>query len=199
MTKKTDGPSALAQAVAALENELLQFDRLADQALRHPLNSEKHIQSTASSLQQIGALEPRLEACMHDLMQALSELGARQQGRLLAAQQRAQELAQRHGEYVALMERMAALGKSAQALQEDLERASGETSGTEEVLRDVVERLARLVAQTEELEGGAREQDFTDILRHASSLRQQLQAAHAKMAKRLAQLSPSAASPIGEA
>jgi hypothetical protein len=48
---KKDQLSPLAAAVEALENELLQFDRLAEQAMRHPLNSEKHLQSTASSLQ----------------------------------------------------------------------------------------------------------------------------------------------------
>jgi hypothetical protein len=82
------------------------------------------------------------------------------------------------------MQRMAALGTQAQALQGTLEKAT--TDGAQaETLVDVVTSLASMVGEAEALEAAAREQDFIDVVRNATSLRQQLSSAHSKMQKRI--------------
>ena len=181
---KKQEPSELVAAVEALEHELLQLDRHTEQALRHPLNSEKHLQQVASSLGAIGAMEGRLGECMGQLMTALQGLAARQQQKLAVATKRADELKARHGVFQALMERYTGLGTSAAALQELATTASAGTAPAE-ALPELIEKLAGLVTEAEALKAAAGDDDFVDLVRHAGSLRQQLSAAHLALTRRI--------------
>ncbi len=190
MTKKED-QSALAAAVDALEYELLQLSRHTEQALKVPLNSEKHLQQVASSLGAIGAMEGALNSSMGRLMQALTELGQRQQQQMDLASARADELRERHLVFQELMKSYAALGASAQELLGLLGSFSTTTSdhdnvgGVAEALTGITHKMAGLVAEAEGLESAAAEKDFVDLVKHARSLRQQLAAAHISMLRRL--------------
>ncbi|MDP2342342.1 MAG: hypothetical protein Q8O67_15410 [Deltaproteobacteria bacterium] len=184
---KKEQPSDLVAAVEALEHELLQLDRHAEQALRQPLNSEKHLQQVASSLGAIGAMEGRLGECMGQLMTALQGLAARQQEKLNVASARADELKARHQIFQALMQRYTGLGTSANELQALATAAS--SSSPAEALPSLIEKLAALVAESEALEAQATADDFVDLVRHARSLRQQLSAAHLALTRKIEKLS----------
>lgn len=180
--KNKDEPSNLVAAVNALELELLNLERLTEAALRHPLNSEKHIQQTASSLQGIGAMEERLKSAMGQLMTALNELGQKQQQHVVSASARADELKARHDVFVSLMLRFTALGQSAAEIQAALENAGDDSAS---VLVDVMGKLGALANDAVDLEKAAEDADFIDVTRNARSLRQQLQSAVASMGKRV--------------
>jgi ABC-type transporter Mla subunit MlaD len=190
-TSKKDERSSLAQAVDALEDELRELDRHTDAALKHELNSEKHLQQVASSMGAIGARESRLRGAMERLMGALNELGTRQQRQMDVASQRANELQARHEVFQALMQRYASLGAAAQELQAHLVKlaevpADGEAPA--EALPAILEKLAGLVAEAEGLESQSEKDNFIDLVRYARSLRQQLASAHTTMTRRLEKL-----------
>lgn len=189
MTKKDDR-SPLAAAVDALEFELLQLSRHTEQALKVPLNSEKHLQQVASSLGAIGAMEGSLNSSMGRLMSALTELGQRQQSQMDQASARADELKQRHLVFQELMKSYAALGASAQDLLGLLGSFGNVTdqdapASVADALTGITDKLAGLVAEAEGLEAQAAEKDFLDLVKHARSLRQQLASAHITMMRRL--------------
>lgn len=194
MTKSSskDQPSKLAQAVEALEDELRELDRHTADALRHELNSEKHLQQVASSLSAIGGMEGKLREAMERLMGALNDLGSRQQQQMDVASKRANELQARHDVFQALMRRYASLGTAATDLQALLQQlaseappADGEGPKPAEQLPAILEKLASLVAEAEALESQAESDNFTDLVRYARSLRQQLASAHSTMTRRL--------------
>jgi hypothetical protein len=182
MSKRKEASSKLQEAVAAVESEFLELERLTADALRHPLNSEKHIQQTASSLQGISGMEVRLRTAMAALAAALDELGAKQGQRIAEAAKRAEELRARHEVFLALMSRFRALGTSAVELQTSLAQSNDPTR----VDARVVDEVANLAREAESLEKSAEADDFTDVARHASSLRQQLASLHVKLVRKLA-------------
>ncbi len=194
---KTKEPSKLAQAVEALEDELRQLDRHTEAALKHELNSEKHLQQVASSLQAIGAMDSRLREAMNALMGALSELGQRQQTQMDVASARANALQARHELFQGLMTRYGALGVAAQELQAHLAQLT-DADSPEAALPTIIEKLASLVGEAEGLESSAEEQNFIDLVRHARSLRQQLASAHVTMMRRLEKRPPSTSAPVQE-
>lgn len=188
MSKKDEPGSALARAVEGLEDELRELDRHTADALKHELNSEKHLQQVAGSLAAIGAMEGRLREAMNRLMGALNDLGARQQKQMDVASQRANELQARHEVFQGLMQRYAALGTAAQELQQHLQKLSevpAEGEAPADAIPTVIEKLASLVAEAEGLESAAETAGFTDLVRYARSLRQQLASAHVTMTRRL--------------
>jgi ABC-type transporter Mla subunit MlaD len=187
-TSKKDERSSLAQAVESLEDELRELDRHTEAALKHELNSEKHLQQVASSLSSIGAMESRLREAMERLMGALNELGTRQQKQMDVASQRANELQARHEVFQALMQRYASLGAAAQELQTHLVQLAevpAEGEAPADALPTILDKLASLVAEAEGLESQAEKDDFIDLVRYARSLRQQLASAHSTMTRRL--------------
>src|SRR5688572_5099002 len=162
-TSKKDERSSLAQAVEALEDELRELDRHTEAALKHELNSEKHLQQVAGSLSSIGAMESRLRGAMERLMGALNELGTRQQKQMDIASNRANELQARHEVFQALMQRYASLGAAAQELQAHLQKLAevpAEGEAPADALPVILDKLASLVAEAEGLESQAETDNF---------------------------------------
>ncbi|HEY4221219.1 MAG TPA: hypothetical protein VGO62_07745, partial [Myxococcota bacterium] len=137
---------------------------------------------TTASLQGIGGVEGRVRAAMTELASALAELGARQQDRIQRAAARAEELRARHGVFTALMQSYAALGASVTELQAKLADLG---EGAQQALPAIVLDVANLLAEADALEARAKSDDFVDIGRHATSLRQQLGSLHASLSRRV--------------
>jgi hypothetical protein len=175
---KNDAPSPLLAAVHVLEQELLELARRAEQANRHPLNSEKHLKQTASSLQGIGEMEERLRAAMAQLAHALDNLGSRQQTLLHKAAVRAGKLRARHEVLAELMTSFRAVAASAGEIQQLME-VDGAELGT------IVDKMAVLVSNAEAVEAKAVADDFVDVVREARSLRQRLSSTNASIMRKL--------------
>src|SRR4051812_27879632 len=71
--------SALADAVAAFDDELAAYSRLGDLFLKTPLSSVKHLERANTMLRDIAACEERLQAAGQRMVQALSEARSHQE------------------------------------------------------------------------------------------------------------------------
>ena len=184
MSKRSPQESSeLVQAAAALEQELRQFERLAEEIRDSPLRSQKQLERMARAMGEVADADERLVAQVHTLLAALNTRRDRQQSLAAEVNARAQELQQRTAMYQELMQRFAAIGQEAKGLSSDvqalfgrMQTAPAETRAEEliGVIHAVCVRMDQVAERAHALSLDAQEREFTDVARDAESLRQQL-------------------------
>lgn len=194
------GPLTL--ATAELEAEILHYEQTSASLDKLPLNSEKTLQRARKVLEECAAHQERLAVLLPAFAQAMQAAQARQQACMNVTAEGTQRIKTRFEERVVLLERIAALGQRAQAINEPVTAILGRDSGqgdpaAEALLRSLDEVGAlteAVIAEADELARAANASEWVDIARDAEALKQQLQAARNKVlvaARNVASRAPS--------
>lgn len=180
---KPDRPSSdLVAAAKALDVELARFTAVTDAIRRTPLTSQTNLQRAAQSFTDVAALSDRLGAGMRTLIAALETARERQAAEAKAIEARAEEFRERMGAFQGLLERYAALGEEAAALNARMQEVAApkaddpplENGDRRRALAEVYDRLMRLAEGAGELATAAGAASFEELARQATSLRQQV-------------------------
>ena len=174
--------SALVTAATAIEEELRQFESLAQEVREGPIRSQKHLERMGKLLNSVADCDERLVGHMRALLGVLNGWRDRQQTLAGEVNVRAQELQERTRQYQGLMERFAALGQEAGSLSGQMQEMASRTQKGEQVkaeeliasLQQMNEQMTRVAESAGQLAKDAEAQDFLDVSRDAESLRQQL-------------------------
>lgn len=194
------GPLTL--ATAELEAEILHYEQTSASLDKLPLNSEKTLQRARKVLEECAAHQERLAVLLPAFAQAMQAAQARQQACMNVTAEGTQRIKTRFEERVVLLERIAALGQRAQAINEPVTAILGRDSGqgdpaAEALLRSLDEVGAlteAVIAEADELARAANASEWVDIARDAEALKQQLQTARNKVlvaARNVASRAPS--------
>jgi chromosome segregation ATPase len=183
-SKKNETP--LAKAAAALEAELLEYEKFVAEVKRMNLNTEKSMHRAKDLLEHCAAGEQRMAERLQAFAAAMQDVQVRQQGCISEAVAAAEKIQQRIQQRSTLLERFSALGELARALNEPvaaLEAKEGDANAQDllKTLSEVAERTESVVAEAEALGADAVSDDWQDIAREATTLKQQLQSARNKI------------------
>ena len=182
--KSTETP--LAKAAAALEGELLEYEKFVAEVKRMSLDNEKAMHRAKDLLEHCAAGEQRMAERLQAFAGAMQDVQVRQQsciGEAVAAAEKIQERIQNRS---SLLERFSALGERARALNEPvaaLEAKEGEANAQDllKTLGDVAAATEAVVSEADTLGADANADDWQDIAREANTLKQQLQSARNKI------------------
>lgn len=182
--KLTETP--LAKAAAALEAELLEYEKFVAEVQRMSLNTEKAMHRAKDLLEHCAAGEQRMAERLQAFAVAMQAVQVRQQGCISEAVEAAQRIQERIQNRSALLERFSALGERARALNEPvaaLEAKEGEANAQDllHTLGEVAAATESVVAEADTLSADASTDDWQDIAREANTLKQQLQSARNKI------------------
>jgi uncharacterized coiled-coil DUF342 family protein len=179
MTKNGKAESPLLQAAEAFVEQLERFESAAESVKKAPMSSGKHLERVAEVLKEVANIDDRLGEQVRALVSVINEVRDRQQHQAQTVLECAQQLQKRTSEFQALQEKYSSLGRLASELNETLQGAM-QTSGGQGTpalsvtLAQVNERLGQAADEAKGLAEEAQERDFTDMVRHADSLRQQV-------------------------
>jgi hypothetical protein len=192
MVKKDDVPEIM-QAAESIERDLQRLEELSRSVGKMRLNSEKSIARAGRTLQEALQQQEQLAAGLRVLGEAMMHMQERQQAAVQGIADRALEIQQQAAKVAEHMERFAALGtKAAEATQllqalpapygagptadNGTASAQGATQLTKiETLLEALSDEAKALAASADLA------DLSEISREASSLRQRLDAARARI------------------
>jgi hypothetical protein len=180
----------LGEAAEALEATLRRFEELTAGACKIQLNSEKNLAKAARSINEAAASQERIASALGVLVKHINVAQVRQQSTSERVFARAKEIQERTREFESLMKELIAIGEEAGAITAELQRltengAHGEENGKHSLkpaLSDVEERMGRAASRAHDVERRARDGEMHEVVRHADSLRQQIEAARAKLA-----------------
>ena len=182
--KNPGGP--LAQAAAALENELRRYEETAADLEKTALTSDKTLQRARKVLEECSAHQEKLSVLLPEFAQAMQAVQAKQQQCMETTARGTARIKERFEARMALLERVAALGQRAQEINGPV-AAVMESEG-EHTPADLLKSLEEVSARTEavileagEVHAAAQTDDWQDIARDTDALRQQLQAARNKI------------------
>lgn len=184
-SKKT-AETPLANAAAALEAELLEYEKFVAEVKRMSLNTEKAMHRAKDLLEHCASGEQRMAERLQAFAAAMQQVQVRQQTCISEAVAAAEKIQQRVQQRSTLLERFSALGERARALNEPvaaLEAKEGEASAQDllKTLGEVAQSTESVVAEAEALGADATADDWQDIAREATALKQQLQSARNKI------------------
>ncbi|MDB4970800.1 MAG: hypothetical protein JWN44_6489 [Myxococcales bacterium] len=175
------GESPLQKAVQALDEELTNFDALAQSAQRTPLTSERNLEKAAQAINQAAESQQRVHGHIQALIDAIS--AARQQHDITAetlvktrdeVQARGERFQEQLGKFAALGKEAAEISSHVRQLGELKGKPNGEVVAQ---LADVQARMAQVVDGATALEKEADAEAMEDLARNCDSLRQQVQSA----------------------
>ncbi len=183
-SKKLETP--LARAAAALEGELLEYEKFVAEVKRMSLNSEKAMHRAKSLLEECAAGESRMAAKLQAFAAAVQDVQVRQQSCITEAVAAAESIQERIKNRSSLLERFSALGDRARALNEPvaaLEAKEGEANAQDllTTLSEVATRTEAVIEEADTLGADAQKDDWQDIAREAMTLKQQIQSARNKI------------------
>jgi chromosome segregation ATPase len=176
----------LAKAAAALEGELLEYEKFVAEVKRMSLNTEKAMHRAKDLLEHCASGEQRMAERLQAFAAAMQGVQVRQQTCISEAVAAAETIQGRIQKRSALLERFSALGERARALNEPvaaLEEKEGDANAQDllKTLGEVVARTDAVVSEAETLGADAVADDWQDIAREATTLKQQLQSARNKI------------------
>lgn len=182
MAKPSAPASPLALAVAAFDEQLAAYARLAELFLKTPLDSVKHLERANGTLGEIAAVEERLQAAGQALLQALSGARVRQEQLAKEVVAHAPMLGERNQQLRDLMDRMSALAADVSALHGDVQQ-DGDVAPAAKTADpiEVSERVLALSARAEELARAAQESQLPEVATQAHALHQRLSAIGKKL------------------
>ena len=183
-------PDNLADAAENLETALRRFEELTLGACKIRLNSEKNLARAARSINEAAASQERIAQALSVLVKHINTAQGRQQGTSEKVYARAKEIQDRTRDFETLMKELIAVGEEAGSITSELQRLteSGDLSqqngksDLKPVLATIEERMAQAVVRARDVERRAQRDELTDVVRHADSLRQQIEAARSKLA-----------------
>lgn len=183
-SKKPETP--LAKAAAALESELLEYEKFVAEVKRMNLNTEKAMHRAKDLLEHCAAGEQRMAERLQAFASAMQDVQVRQQSCISEAVAAAERIQERVQLRSALLERFSALGERARSLNEPvaaLEAKEGDANAQDllKTLGEVAERTEAVVKEAEALGADAQAEDWQDIAREATTLKQSLQSARNKI------------------
>ena len=183
-SKKLETP--LARAAASLEGELLEYEKFVVDVKKMDLSSEKAMHRAKTLLENCAAGESRMAERLQAFAEAVQDVQGRQQACITEAVAAAEKIQQRIQNRSALLERFSALGDRARALNEPvaaLEAKEGEASAQDllTTLGEVAQRTEAVIQEADALGSDAENDDWQDIAREATTLKQQIQSARNKI------------------
>jgi uncharacterized phage infection (PIP) family protein YhgE len=178
----------LAGAADHFEQELARYARLSDELARTTVHSEKSLGRKRRLLEEFTESESELGARLRGLLGAMNEARERQQHCMEVAVNAATELRERAEQFGELMAKVAALGERARTasqpagalLTETEEKVSAEALGP---LDQVSQQIHSVLSEAEAIARTASEENWPEVARDVTSLRQQLSSMHAKVTK----------------
>src|SRR5579864_7116034 len=108
----------LVAAASAVDDELREYDQLANDAKRVELDSEKALARVARILEDATTRQPQIQQKLRALVGEIEAAQGRQQASLDALVEVSRALATRAGEFEALLARFASLGESARGVNQ---------------------------------------------------------------------------------
>jgi chromosome segregation ATPase len=181
-------PGNLGDAAEALEATLRRFEELTAGACKTPLNSEKNLARAARAINEAAASQERIASALGVLVKHINAAQARQQTTSERVFARAKEIQERTREFESLMKELIAVGEEAGAITSELQRLTengdGEQNGKHSlkpVLSEVQARMTQVAGRAQDVERRARDGGMHEVVRHADSLRQQIEAAREKL------------------
>jgi hypothetical protein len=192
VVKKADDVPEIVQAAEAIERDLQRLEELSRSVGKMRLDSEKSIGRAGRTLQEALQQQEQLAAGLRLLGEAMVHMQARQQAAIQDIASRAVEIQAQAGKVAEHMERFAALGtKAAEATQllQGLPAPYGAgvvadgapPADAPAQLMKVETLLAALSDEAKALAASADLADLGEISREASSLRQRLDSARARI------------------
>ena len=185
MIMRDQEPSPLVAAAEGLEAQLEHLEAIVAAARREPLNSQKHLQRAATTLNGVTQLEGKLREALARLVDAIGQAGGRQQTAMEELGQCAQVLEKRLGEFQELIARRDQFGAEAARVNNSIKTLL-ERGDLSSAVPQAISELAHVAAAGKELFAVAKERGFNDIAREADSVQQQLLG----LRKKLMQLAP---------
>jgi len=176
---KNGSSSPLIQAAEAFDEQLKRFEAAAETVKKAPLTSGKHLERAAEVLKEVATIDEKLGEQVRALVSVINDVRDRQQLQAQAVLERAQELQRRTTVFQDLQQKYAGLGRVAgelnDALQTSLQSAGGQpVPEMASTLSQVSDRLGQAADEAQALAQEAEEKEFTDMVRHADALRQQV-------------------------
>jgi chromosome segregation ATPase len=182
VTKTNDkADSPLKAAVQALDDELDNFEALAQSAQRTPLTSERNLEKAATSINQAAESQQRVHGHIQALIDAISAARTKHDKTAEELVKTRDEVQARGERFQTQLGRFAALGKEAadiSAFVRQLGELKGKPNG--EVVSQLTEvqgRMAKVVEGATALGKEAEAENMEDLGRQCDSLRQQVQSA----------------------
>jgi DNA repair exonuclease SbcCD ATPase subunit len=178
---------SLAEAAAAFERELANYEKLSLELAKSPVRSEKTLSRVRKVLNDAGDSEAELGRLLEGLSKARVQARDRQQAcmaRIAEAMQAAQSRAE---EFTALLERVAALGNKARDVNDPVARVLAEKAGGGDPatmlasLSEVDARMQDVVHDAETISLDAQNGDWPEVAKDVKSLQQQVQSVRAKV------------------
>jgi chromosome segregation ATPase len=184
--RQKEEPSELITAAGALRDGLRRFEKVVENLLKLPLNSQSNLERAAKLLTQAAEAEEQLGGEVRSLMSAIAALRDLQQQQAEAVKARARELEQRTEVYQSLMLRFGALGREAAGLNEVMQRVArardaGDADALLAALQEANAGMTQVAQNAQSLTEEAEREQYGDVARHADALRQQLLSARNKM------------------
>jgi hypothetical protein len=191
MTKKAEQVPEIMRAAETIERDLQRLEELSHSVSKMRLNSEKSIARAGRTLQDALQQQEQLAAGLRVLGEAMMHMQERQQVAVQAIAARAVEIQQQASKVAEHMQRFAALGTKAAEATQLLqampapfgagENAESQAADAPAHLLKIQTLLAALSEEAKALAASADLADLSEIAREASSLRQRLDAARARI------------------
>jgi chromosome segregation ATPase len=181
VTKTNPSDSPLKSAVQALDDELDNFDALAQSAQRTPLTSERNLEKAATAINQAAESQQRVHGHIQALIDAISAARIKHDKTAEELVKTRDEVQARGERFQTQLGRFAALGKEAADIS-GFVRQLGELKGKPngEVVAQLTEvqgRMSKVVDGATELGKEAEAENMEDLGRQCDSLKQQVQSA----------------------
>jgi hypothetical protein len=193
-TPKSEG--TLAEAAAAFERELANYEKLSLELARNPVRSEKTLTRVRKVLGDAADSEAELGRLLHGLSAAMVAARDRQQECMARVQEAMQGAQARANEFTALLERVAALGAKARDVNEPVTRVLAEKSGGGDPatilasLSEVDTRIQDVVKDAHAIFEDAQANDWPEVAKDVKSLEQQVQSVRTKVKQACSDLGP---------
>jgi polyhydroxyalkanoate synthesis regulator phasin len=187
---------SLAEAAAAFERELANYEKLSLELARSPVRSEKTLSRARKVLNDAGDSEAELGRKLEDLSKAMVHARDRQQACMARIQEAMQGAQARADEFTALLERVAALGNKARDVNEPVARVLAARSSGEDPatllasLSEVDSRMQDVVSDAETIFEDANKGDWPEVAKDVKSLQQQVQSVRNKVKQACVELGP---------
>ena len=189
MGDKQDSAVSLTEAAQAFERELARYNKISAELGRTTVRSQKTLQRTQRLLSDSADCEETLGTHLRTLLEAMNRARDTQQACMEQTLSAAQHLQQRANEFTALLERVAALGARARETSEPAAQALVQRSQGERghvllsSLEQLGDRMVGIIKEADLIAKDAEAGDWPDIARDVRSLKQQVEAAHGRVAQ----------------
>lgn len=181
MPKATNGSSDLVAASMAIEEDLRALEAIATGLEKSKLNTEKTIQRAARELHEATEHQQKLGDSLRNLASVMAALQKRQQDAVDALSRHANAIKLRSERLTEHMQAYAQLGARSANIADMLGKMETHPQGALVALEEVEGELGKIVDEAKRVADAAEAEDFTEVAREASALKQKLQSMRARL------------------